>query len=64
MKATRQAKKSAARTKHQIMMDRLRSGVCITCGGPKGDRTINETITIKVKDDTCGTCRWKEMQNV
>jgi hypothetical protein len=62
MKTRRVAKKSSARTKHQIEMDRRRNGQCITCGGA-GESLTTGVGVILFKNGECGRCRFDRMAN-
>lgn len=61
MKTTRVAKRSSARTKHQIKMERLRNGQCVVCAGPMV-RLETGAGDILPREDHCGACRFKAMQ--
>lgn len=57
MKKKTMSKKSGARTKHQIQMDRVRSGLCVPCGGPMV-RKVTGVGDVLPLGDTCGPCRY------
>jgi hypothetical protein len=60
MKRTRQGKRSAARTKHQMVMDRMRSRKCIECGGDLVRYVSPDIGDWLPQNNICGPCRRKE----